>query len=196
MHPSHAVAQGRTMVPYSLDPKASRFAVQAFATGLLSGWGHNPTFAVRDYKGLIRFAPDAPAETSFEMTVNSDSLSLTDAVTIKDRVEIESQMRREVLKSAAFPEIVFHSTQTTGDKISDNWYRLILTGDLIIGGVNKAHEVDVQVRLSDDALRLTGQSRLLLSSYGLHPVTALGGLIKVKDELKIDFDLVAHKTEE
>jgi hypothetical protein len=41
----------------------------------------------------------------------------------------------------------------------------------------------------DDGVRLAGASRLLLSEYGIRPVTALGGAIKLKDELKVSFDL-------
>ena len=41
---------------YRLDPTQSRFTVQAFATGLLSMLGHNPTFAARDFRGEMRFS--------------------------------------------------------------------------------------------------------------------------------------------
>ena len=39
---------------YLIDTSASRFTVQAFATGLLSSFGHNPTIAIRDYEGEIQ----------------------------------------------------------------------------------------------------------------------------------------------
>ena len=45
---------------YRLDPAHSRFTVQAFAAGMLSFLGHNPTFAVRDFQGEVRFDPAAP----------------------------------------------------------------------------------------------------------------------------------------
>ncbi len=43
---------------FALDTNASRFTVQAFATGMLSTFGHNPKIAIRDYAGEIQFAPD------------------------------------------------------------------------------------------------------------------------------------------
>ena len=184
------------MVRYTFDPKASRFTVQAFASGMLSGLGHSPTFAVREYAGELCFAPEAPAETSLLLTVKAESLAVSDSVSAKDRDEIESRMRREVLETAANPEIVFQSNQAATDKISDNWYRLQFAGDLRLHGVKKAQRVDSQVRLTDGEVRLSGQCALLLSAYRIKPVSALGGMIKLKDELKFNFDLVGRKHSE
>ena len=43
--------RGLVPVKFQIDPSASRFTVQAFATGLLSSFGHNPTIGMRDYDG-------------------------------------------------------------------------------------------------------------------------------------------------
>ena len=45
------VGGGAMTARYRLDPGQSRFTVQAFATGMLSFFGHSPTFAVRDFSG-------------------------------------------------------------------------------------------------------------------------------------------------
>ena len=34
---------------YIVDAKASKFTVQAFATGILSAVGHNPTLGIRNF---------------------------------------------------------------------------------------------------------------------------------------------------
>ncbi len=36
---------------YVIDSRASRFTVQAFATGMLARMGHNPTIGIRDFSG-------------------------------------------------------------------------------------------------------------------------------------------------
>ncbi len=184
------------MVRYTLDPASSRFTVQAFAAGMLSGLGHSPTFAIREFTGELRFAPDAPAEASFRLTVKADSLAITDSVSPKDRDEIESRMRQEVLETAVYPEIVFQGTELTADKVADNWYRLRLKGELRLHGVKRPQPVDAQLRILEDQVRLSGRGTLLLSAYRIKPVSALGGTIKLKDELKFDFDLVGRKQDE
>jgi polyisoprenoid-binding protein YceI len=184
------------MVCYTLDPVPSRFTVQAFATGLLSGLGHSPTFAIREFTGELRFTPDTFAEASFRLSVKAQSLTVTDSVSAKDREEIESRMGQEVLETAAYPEVVFECTEIKADKVADNWYRVRLQGKLRLHGVQRPQPVDAQLRILEDQVRLSGQCALLLSAYRIKPVTALGGMIKLKDELKFDFDLVGRKSAE
>jgi polyisoprenoid-binding protein YceI len=181
---------------YVPDPSQGRFTVRAFSGGMLSLLGHSPTFAVRDFGGELRFAPDAPAGAAIRITVKADSLTVTDPVSPKDREEIERRTREEVLETAKYPEIVYQSTEIKADKIADNWYRLQITGELSLHGVKKPHPVDAQLRLLDDEVRLSGQCTLSPSAYRIKPVTALGGTIKLKDELKFDFDLVGRKQDE
>jgi polyisoprenoid-binding protein YceI len=178
---------------YVLDSSRSRFTVQAFATGMLSGFAHSPTFAVREFTGELRFDADALADTSFQLTARADSLTLLDSVKPQDREEIESRMRQEVLETARYPEITFRSTSITADRITGGWYRLQIAGDLHLHGVKKAHRVDTQLRVTDDESRLSGQYKLSQSGHGIKLVSALGGMIRVKDELKIDFDFVGRK---
>jgi polyisoprenoid-binding protein YceI len=184
------------MVRYTLDLASSRFTVQAFAGGMLSGLGHSPTFAIRAFTGELRFTPETFADASFHLTVRADSLTVTDSVSPKDRADIEGRMRLEVLETAVYPEIDYHAAEITADRVADNWYRLRLKGELRLHGVKRAQPVDAQVRILEDQVRLSGQCALLLSAYRIKPVSALGGLIKLKDELKLDFDLAGEKLDE
>ena len=73
---------------YIIEPRLSRFTVQAFAGGFLSGFGHNPTIAIRDFTGQAAFSPDAPAESSLTLNIRAESLEVTNDVSDKDRREI------------------------------------------------------------------------------------------------------------
>ena len=50
--------RGLAPVKFLIDTSASRFTVQAFATGMLSTFGHNPKIGIRDYEGEIKFVPE------------------------------------------------------------------------------------------------------------------------------------------
>ena len=89
-----------------IDPRASRFTVQAFAGGMLSVLGHSPTFVAGDYQGEIHCNPETGAETSFKLTVKAASLQLMDDLGGNDRKSIEETMQDEVLESTKYPEIV------------------------------------------------------------------------------------------
>ena len=178
---------------YLLDDSQSRFTVQAFVSGALSALGHSPTFAVRTFTGEIRFAPDATADAAINLKVQADSLALTDTVSAKDRNEIESRMRQEVLETAYFPEIVFQSTEITSTTIADGWYALRIAGKLSLHGVTNPYRLDSQLRVMDEEIRLTGDCPLSQPTYRIKRVSALGGMITLKDELKLAFDLVGRR---
>jgi polyisoprenoid-binding protein YceI len=178
---------------YRLDPGHSRFTVQAFASGLLSFLGHSPTFAVREFAGEVRFDPATPEGVALDVTVKADSLALLDNVRPADRADIEGRMRREVLETSAYPEVRFRGDQVSAGRVDGNTYRFRLTGALSLHGVTSPHAVDAEVLLYEDGLRLAGECPLRLSDYGIRPVTALGGAIRLRDQLRVSFDLVAGR---
>jgi len=182
-------------VRYRLDPERSRFTVQAFATGMLSGFAHSPKFAIRAFKGEIQFEPNEPDNTSLQLTVRADSMELIDQVSEKDRQEILRAMREEVLETGKYPEISFRSTQIAATRIADHWFRVQLKGEMRLHGVTKTQDIDAQLRLNENELRLSGDSLLSQTAFGIKRASALGGAIKVKDELKFVFDLVGHSQE-
>jgi polyisoprenoid-binding protein YceI len=184
------------LIYYRLEPNSSRFTVQAFASGMLSLFAHNPTFAVRDFHGGMRFDPQTPKGAALHLTVTSDSLELIDNVKPKDRQEIETTMRHEVLETARYPEITFQSTEVSGSKVADHWYRILFRGELSLHGLTRVHEVEAELREGGEEIRLTGSTALALSAYRLKRVTALGGLITLKDQVKIAFDLVGRKDDQ
>jgi polyisoprenoid-binding protein YceI len=175
---------------YRIDPSRSRFTVQAFAAGLLSAFAHSPTFAVRDYGGEVRLGSTAQS-LELELTVNPGSLELEDRVSDSDRREIETRMRDEVLETSRYREIVYRGGAVRADTTGQGRYRLVIGGDLTLHGVTRPHEIDAELIVFGDGLRLGGGSTLRMSDYGIKPVTALGGTIKLKDELRLSFDLAA-----
>ena len=52
-------------VRYALDPKVSRFTVQAFAAGLFSSFGHNPVIAITDFSGNAEVTPQTTSRHLF-----------------------------------------------------------------------------------------------------------------------------------
>jgi polyisoprenoid-binding protein YceI len=181
------------IVHYRLDSGSSRFTVQAFAGGLLSVFAHNPTFIVRDFRGWMEFDDQTYMEAAFELAVRADSLALLDNVKPKDRQEIETTMRREVLEIDRYPEITFRSTDVSGGPLGDHLFRVRLVGELSLHGVKGPHAVETQLRILGDEIRLSGTTALSLSAFRMKLVTALGGMIKLKEVVQLAFDLGGRK---
>lgn len=181
------------VVLYRIEPSRSRFLVKAFVTGMLSAFGHNPTIAVRKLEGEIAFSPDAPEKSSLNIRIKADSLEVTDEISDKDRRDIERQMREEVLETSRYPEIVFESNTVSVEPIMMSQYRAKIAGGLTLRGITRNCEISAQLIVSPDTLRASGEFPMRQSDFNIKPVTAVGGTIKLKDELKFSFDIVAYK---
>jgi polyisoprenoid-binding protein YceI len=66
-------------------------------------------------------------------------------------------------------------------------------GTLTLHGVSNNQAIAAQISLTGDMLRAHGEFSILQSAYGIKPVSVAGGALKVKDELKCSFDIVARK---
>ncbi len=184
---------GPEVVRYALDPGVSRFTVRAFASGMLSAFGHSPTFAIRQYSGAVEFNPDHPEEASLRLVIKSASLEVADNISDKDRRDIETEMRERVLEVGKYPEIVYECSRVVANKTGDDQYTVTLNGDLTLHGITRGQSVTAKLAVTGDMLRAFGESSLRQSDYNIKLVSAMAGGLKVKDEVKLSFDLVARK---
>ena len=174
---------------YRFDPPRSRFTVRAFATGLLSAFAHSPTFAVRDFAGGIRFRDGQVENMELELMIPVDAMELEGRVPPADRRDIETRMRGEIFETARYPEIRFQSTEALVTPTSPGRYQVRIGGLLSLHGVTHPHQIDAELLVFSDGLRLRGDDALRMSDYRIKPVTALGGAIKLKDDLRLAFDI-------
>jgi polyisoprenoid-binding protein YceI len=180
-------------VRYLTDAKRSNFTVRVFATGLLSAFGHSPVIAIPDFEGEILLNPDAVEHSSVRMVIHSASLIVTDDISEKDRNEINQAMHQEVLESDSFPDIVYECSRLSASKTGEGQYSLKLDGELTLHGVSRTQSVSARVSVNGDVLRAMGEFSVQQSDYEIRPVSAVGGTIKLKDELKLSFDISARK---
>ncbi len=188
-----AAVDSAPMTRYVIDPRLSRFTVQAFASGVLSAFGHNPHLAIRDYQGEVRWNGTDSAALHF--VAKSASLNVTDTISDKDRREIERQMNAEVLESQRYPEIIYECSRISIQGNGGGQLQVTLNGDLTLHGVTNPQAIVSQVSILGDTLRAFGEFTLRQTDYGIRLVSALAGALKVKDELKFEFNLVARKQE-
>jgi len=182
-----------TTVRYSIDAQKSTFNVQAFSTGLLSAFGHNPNIAIRDFRGDVDFSPDKPLDGArLSVSIRADSLECVDDIPEKDRQDIHRRMHGEVLETDRFPEIVYECSRVTGSGNGDRYWAA-LNGELTLHGVTRSLPVSARVVIFSDSLRASGEFSVRQSDYEIGLVSAAGGTIRVKDELKCKFDVVARK---
>jgi polyisoprenoid-binding protein YceI len=184
-----------TSVCYAIDHRASQFTVQVFSGGLLSAFGHSPTIAITDFSGEAQVNSDAPGQSSLKVTIKAESLEVKDDISVKDRREIERGMQQEILETSIYPEIAYECSNITATKNGEDQYLVTLNGDLTMHGVTRPQTVCARVILTGDSLRAFGNFSLLQTEYDLKLASVAGGALKVKDELKFSFNVLARKKE-
>jgi polyisoprenoid-binding protein YceI len=163
----------------AIDAAHSSITVRVFKAGVFSAFGHNHEIAAPVAQGSV----DAK-EQRVSLRVDATKLQVLDPeVSANTRAQIEKTMQGPaVLDSARFPEVSFISTSISaaGDQ------RWAITGNLTLHGQTKP--VRVEVSLRDGHYR--GSASIKQTDFGITPVTVAGGAVKVKDLVRIEFDIV------
>jgi len=159
-----------------IDPAQSSFTIYVGRAGLLAAAGHDHVVTAPIAEGAID--DGEPASVNFRV----ESVSLT-VLPEDHQTEVQQNMQERVLESSSFPDIRFASTQV--QPAGNSQWDVI--GQLTLHG--QTHPVHLHVRLIDG--KYSGSTSIKQTSFGIQPVSAGGGTVKVKDELKIDFSIVA-----
>ena len=108
-----------------------------------------------------------------------------------DAPKVEDVMRGpKVLDASRFPSITFRSQKVTGRAGAGGTYDLEVTGEMSVHGVSKALTLPVHVELSGETLTATGKAVLRHDDFGMRPVSAGGGTVKVKNEIEVSYVFV------
>jgi polyisoprenoid-binding protein YceI len=179
---------------YRLDASRSTFVVRAFAGGALWFKGHDHLVAARDFTGEARLTPGAVSPASLTLTVRAASLAETREVFDEQQKKIiDGELRGLVLEPDKYPEITFRSTEVAVEPAGGDLFRLKLGGDLTLRGVTRHVSIPVEVTLRGDEMRARGEFNLKRSDFKVPTTSAFHGTVRVRDRLKISFDIVARR---
>ena len=173
-HSQHSLAAERPV-----DLQHSTIRIHVGKAGLFSAAGHEHWVTAPIASGAIE--EDEPRHIFF--TVQAKSLTVEPDKDLKpeQQAEVQRTMQDKVLESAQYPEISFrsNSVQRTGPDT------FVVKGNLTLHG--QTHPVSATVHKQGNAY--VGRSRFKQTTFGIHPVS-VGGVVKVKDELEIQFSVV------
>jgi polyisoprenoid-binding protein YceI len=172
------VTRAQTLQPMQIDTEKSVMRVRVFKSGLFSAFGHEHEISAPIESGS--FSEDPPV---VELKVSATKMKVEDRdVSDKDRAEIQQTMLGlKVLDGEQFPEIRFHSNQVK--KLAENKWQA--QGELTVRG--QTRPVTVSVSKENGAYR--GSTELKQKDFGITPVTAGGGTVKTKNELRIEYEI-------
>jgi hypothetical protein len=164
---------------HAINVEQSTLTVYVYKSGLFSAFADNHIIKAPIIRGAI--SNDPPL--GIEVGVRSADLRVLDpGLSADKRADVQARMiGADVLDVAKFPEITFTSTAVE-QAGADRWN---VTGRLTIHGQTRSINFPV-ARVGG---RYRGEVTIKQRDFGIEPIRIAAGAVKVKDELKVEFDI-------
>lgn len=176
---------------WTLGPADGELLLRTGVAGRAARMGHRLTIAMTRWRATVGWV--GPEPVTAELMVETDSFDvLRGEGGVKGLSGMEkAQVRSHALKSLSasrFPEIRY--TADTVERGGDG-YRL--TGILQIRGTSRDHVIDLRTEDLGDAWRMSAESTVRQSDYGIKPYSVLMGSVQVADDVVLSFSALRAK---
>ena len=173
-------AETAPAAPRAIDVEHSTIRIHVGKSGLFSAAGHEHWVLAPIAEGTL----DEGMASSFSFRVDSRQMKVEEdkSLSADERAQVERTMQTQVLESEKYPEIRFRSTAI--EPASQNTW--VVHGELSLHGQTRT--ISATVRREENAY--VGRCQIKQSDFGIEPVRVAGGMIRVKDELDIQFSVM------
>ncbi len=96
-------------------------------------------------------------------------------------------LSEQVLDVERFPTIRYESSAVAVTEMAGDRLVLTVAGDLTLHGVAQPVTTAVSVSITADQVTVQGTVEIKQSEFGIEPVRAAAGLVRVRDELHVLF---------
>jgi polyisoprenoid-binding protein YceI len=183
----------------AIDTEASSIGIFVYRDGLLARFGHSHVIESRAVSGEVWLAEPAD-QSRFELRIPVATLIVDDPAarkaagadfssvpSAKDREGTRTNMLGSALLDAARSPVI----SVRSLSIQGAGPRYEVTAEVTIRGHAAVVQFPAEVIRTANGLRATGKFRVRQSDLGLKPFRALGGALKVRDEIRIGVEIVA-----
>jgi polyisoprenoid-binding protein YceI len=173
---------------YDIRPQpGAQLALTVEKTGLYRGKKH--LFLFEKYEGRLDFDAQKPEDSKIELTIDSRSLVCKDDwISESDRKSVVQTAFDDMLAVNRYSTMTFRGTSIKplgGDRYE-------VQGTLTIRDLPKPNVVSVQLTvLNSSQLKLSGTATIRLTDYKLKPPSAILGAIGTKDDMTLNFVVIA-----
>lgn len=198
-HAGSAIPEDSTI--YTVAP-VSLLEAHVGKSGLLAGLAHEHRVRAHAVNGSIVYFPESPERSRVTVTLATDSLLVVPESDSADIPKITRTMRAEVLRPDSFPEISFVSRSIvplppagspgSGERGArpPSWR---VAGDFTMVGRTRPVSVDLSLEIAGDTLRASGWFTVKQTDFGIRPYRKALGMVKVKNEVRIELRFVAAR---
>lgn len=196
--PELPVAAGRH---YRIDSDESEVRILVFKAGALERFGHNHVVRAKDVSGDLYLTGDL-AESGFELTIPLEGFVVDppEARAVEGegfRTELSDEARRSTRENMLGPDGLDADRHPvirirSADLVGPPW-QMDATVRITLHGVTRQRTVPIAIVRDKETLTVIGRFELNQTDYGIEPYSAFGGGLRVADELRVRFRLVARR---
>jgi polyisoprenoid-binding protein YceI len=177
---------------YTIDLSQSQVIVILAQEGFMARRYPNHRVEVRNFSGRIEVSLKDESQAAVEIEAESKSLTNVDQnMSEFERKEFHNILNNTVVESDKFPKIKFVSVAVSDAKKSGDNLSFTLSGDLTLHGATRRVSFPVNVTMTKEQIRATGEGKLKQSDFGMKPYSGGLGMIKIGDEVRVNFVIVA-----
>jgi polyisoprenoid-binding protein YceI len=176
----------------TVDAANSQVVILVGKAGVFSFAGHAHEVVAPSVGGRVVIDPTDPQRDNVSLEFDSSALRVTgkdespaDAAAVQ-----QTMLGEKVLDVGRFPKIAFQSRHVSVTTRTVNTAAVTIDGDLTLHGATHPMTIRADVTLdAGDHFTARGAFSFKQTDFGMVPVTAAGGTIRVKDELDVQFVL-------
>jgi polyisoprenoid-binding protein YceI len=186
---------------YEVSSEDSLLTLLVFRGGPLAGAGHNHVIASHAMTGTA-WVPEDLGRASFEvrvpvaeLTIDEPDLRALEGADFSAPVPASARegtrknmLGASLLDGARFPEVVLRSQSV--ERGSEG---LLAKVSVEIRGLTRTITVPMRYESRGNEIRVQGQFALKQTDLGLTPFSFLGGALRVEDEMRVKFSIVARR---
>jgi hypothetical protein len=195
--PSGAQVEGREFV---VDSAASLLTIRVYKGGPLSRAGHNHVIASHSLTGVAH-VPDEPTHASFdvhllvaELVVDEDELRAQEGPDFPPGVpeDAKTGTKRNMLGPSLLDADRYPDLALQSEALQRGPDGLQAQVRVIVRDRASAVIVPLKYEIRGSELRVAGELALKQTDLGLTPFSLFGGALRVEDEIKVRFNIVAR----
>jgi hypothetical protein len=190
-----AAAQAGSTV-YRILPQESLILIRVGRAGAMKGLGHEHAIASEDVEGLVEIGADSSSWRA-DLAVPLRNL-IVDRLDYRHRLELDTDLSEadvagtytnmlKVLEPSLYPWVMVHARIASMDAGQP-----MLNASITLHGTTIEYLLPVALEIDATRLVVSGHAIIRHSEFGLTPFAAAGGLLRVADELEVEFQLVGQ----
>jgi polyisoprenoid-binding protein YceI len=180
---------------FAIDAANSRVVIEVGKSGAFSFAGHIHEVLAPAVSGRVTFEPTDWQHSAVSLQFDASALKVTGkGDSPSDIPQVQRVMLGEqVLDVKRFPTVGFQSRRVSATPRTPTTVDLVIDGALTLHGQTRPATVRATAALDLDGLTVRGGFVIKQTDFGMQPVTAAGGTVRVKDEVDVQFVLKARR---